>query len=153
MTYMTAVALRALFLSTTIALMIQVPQTAAQNSCDAYRDILEHQVLRMFTSEHSANYRAAAFPQDLQEVSEAEIERLNLPGEQHICDQLLSTIDISTQPGEPEKYRAAWKVKNYFLLVTYSYYTDSQGNQIIDPPTVGVLYNSEFEHVILIPSI
>jgi hypothetical protein len=146
------ICIRFIFLSVVIFLF-QNPQTLQQNSCDAYRDILEQQVYQMFTSERSANYRAAAFPQDLQEVSEAEIERLNLPGEQHICDQLLSTIDTSTQHGEPEKYRAAWKVKNYFLLVTYSYYTDNQGNQIIDPPTVGVLYNSEFEHVILIPRI
>jgi hypothetical protein len=152
MTFMSVVGFKTLFLLTTIVLVIQ-PQTFAQNSCDAYRDILEEQVIRMFTSERSANYRAAAFPQDLQNVSESEINRLNLPGEQHICDQLLSTVDTSTEPGEPERHRAVWKVKNYYLLVTYSYYIDSEGNQLVDPPTVGILYNSNFEHVQLIPRI
>jgi hypothetical protein len=153
MTIMTGVGFKTLLLLfITIFLVIQSPQTVAQNSCDAYFDVLEDQVYRMFTSDRSANYRAAAFPQDLQNVSESEISRLNLPEEQHICDQLLSTIDTSTEPGEPERHRAAWKVNNYYLLVTYSYYTDNLGNQL-PHGTGGILYNSEFEHVQLIPRI
>ncbi len=98
MTFMSVVGFKTLFLLTTIVLVIQ-PQTFAQNSCDAYRDILEEQVIRMFTSERSANYRAAAFPQDLQNVSESEINRLNLPGEQHIF--VISSYLQSTRQTNP----------------------------------------------------
>lgn len=95
---------------------------------------------------------AATFPQDLQNVLESEISRLNLPGEQHICDQLLSTLNTESASGEPEKERAVWKIKSYYLLVVYSYYTDTQDNQLTQG-TVAGLFDSDFQLVQLIPRI
>lgn len=136
-----------------VALLVGVSSSLhAQTSCDNYRDILEGQVIKIFTSANEADYREAAFPEDLQQVAEHEIRRLDLPNEQFICDSIFATLnDGNPLPGHPY-YRAVWKIKDYYLMATYSYYTDDLGNQLIEEPTVGGIFNEEFELLVLIPN-
>jgi hypothetical protein len=38
-------------------------------------------------------------------------------------------------------------VKDHYFMVTYNYYTDSEGSQLIEEPTVGGLFDSQFKRV------
>jgi len=92
-------------------------------------------------------------PGELKSVSVSDISRLNLPNDQSICDDILESMyGDESVPGHP-KYRAMWKIKDYYLMVNFSLEYDSNGNQRTVGPVVGGIYNSGYDLVAIIPNL
>jgi hypothetical protein len=123
-------------------------QAYSQHSCNDYDEILDGMVNRLFTASRHQDYRQTEFPPVLHQVSPSEIRRLNFPDEQWVCNAALGAIR-GDEP-VPERERAMYKVKDHYFMVAYTYYTDVQGNQLIEEPSAGVLFDSEFNMISLV---
>jgi len=128
--------------------MVSPNETSAQSTCNAYDEVWDEMVTRLFTAPRHEDFRQTEFPPDLQQVLPSEIRRLNFPEEQWVCDAALEAIR-GDEP-VPERERAMYKVKDHYFMVAYSYITDEQGNQLIDKPAAGVLYDPHFNLIALV---
>jgi len=128
-------------------ILVSLSDIYAQTTCEDYYERLDARVIQLFTSERSKITRENAFPPEFhQPLQTQEVRRLNFPEEQWVCDAVLESIH-GDDPVPPRE-RALYKVKNHFFLVVYTYYTDQQGNQLIEEPTAGVLFDpAEFNMV------
>lgn len=134
---------------TAFSMMIVSPKEAsAQSTCNDYYNGLNETINRLFTASRHQEYRERNFPTVLQQVLPSEIRRLNFPEEQWVCDAALEAIR-GDEP-VPERERAMYKVKDHYFMVAYSYITDEQGNQLIDKPAAGVLYDPHFNLIALV---
>jgi len=141
---------RLVFLSLFLITLLSV-EGKAQNSCDGFRESLDEKLVRLFTAPRHQDYRETEFPATLHNVLESEVRRLNFPDEQSVCESILSQVyENEPVPGHPE-HRALYKIKDHFFLVIYSYYTDEQGNQLIEDPTVGLIFDPDYNRVAAIP--
>lgn len=122
-------------------------KASAQSSCDEYSEILDYAVSQLFTSEKSRFSREQAFPSIVHNVSQAEISHLELPSEQWICDGVLNAIYKNDPVKEPPTHHALYKVKDYYFMVVYKYYTAIDGSQLIVEPSLGSLFDPEFNRV------
>ena len=129
-------------------LMILPHSAPAQPTCNDYDETVEEYVFSLFTSTRHIDYRQSEFPQDLHIVSQAEIRRLNFPDEQWVCDAALEAI--SGDEPVPERERALYKVKDHYFMVVYIYYTDVNGNQMIEDNSAGLLFDSSFNLISLV---
>lgn len=131
-----------------ILLMILPHAAPAQPTCNNYDEIVEGSVMSLFTASRHFEYRQSEFPQDLHQVSQAEIRRLNFPDEQWVCDAALEAISGDGPVSERE--RALYKVKDHYFMVVYIYYTDVNGNQMIEDNSAGLLFDSSFNLISLV---
>ncbi|PWN06909.1 hypothetical protein DDZ15_06445 [Rhodohalobacter mucosus] len=122
-------------------------KVSAQSSCDDYFDILDYSVSQLFTTEMNRGNREQAFPSIVHDVSETEIRRLVLPSEQWICDGVLNAIYKDDPVKDPPTHYALYVVKDYYFMVIYKYLSDSDGTQYIQEPTVGGLFDPQFNRV------
>lgn len=122
-------------------------KTSAQSSCDGYSEIIDYAVSRLFTFEESRFSREHAFPSIVNNVSEAEIRRLELPSEQWICDGVLNAIYKTNPVKEPPTHHALYKVKDHYFMVVYKFYIASDGSQLIEEPSLGSLFDPQFNRV------
>lgn len=132
-----------------VGLISAVPiSISAQSTCNAYDETWDEMVTRLFTAPRHQDYRETEFPASLHSVMESEIRRLNLPDEQWVCNAALEAIR-GDEP-VPQRERAIYKVKEYYFMVAFSYYTDELGNQLINKPAAGVLYDPQFNMIALV---
>lgn len=122
--------------------------TSAQSICNAYDETWDEMVTHLFTAPRHQDYRETEFPASLHSVMESEVRRLNLPDEQWVCNAALESIR-GDEP-VPQRERAIYKVKEYYFMVAFSYYTDELGNQLINKPAAGVLYDPQFNMIALV---
>jgi len=146
-----AVGIKHLFIFALLLLSCIPVHVTGQNSCDAYDEIFDESVLNLFTSERDRITRESAFPPEFhQSLQTQKIRRLNFPEEQWVCDAVLEAIPGNEPHPGPPTHRALYMIKDHYFLVVYKYYTDVQGNQMIEEPTVGGLFDPEFNLVGLI---
>jgi hypothetical protein len=132
-----------------LGLLVAAPNTTfAQSTCNAYDETWDEMVNRLFTAPRHQDYRESEFPATLHSVMESEIRRLNLPDEQWICNEALEAIR-GDEP-VPQRERAIYRVKEYYFMVAFSYYTDELGNQRINEPAAGVLFDPQFNMIGLV---
>jgi len=122
-------------------------EASAQSSCNDHLDFMDNILIELFTSEQTQISRESAFPSFGHKVIESEIRRLNLPQEQSICDEVLKGIYKNDPVKGPPTHHALYKVKNHYFMIIYKYYTASDGSQLIEDPTVGALYDQQFNRV------
>ena len=123
---------------------------SAQKSCNDHLDFMDNMVIELFTSEQTQISRESAFPSFTHNLNESEIHRLNLPQEQSICDGVLNEIYKNDPVKGPPPHHALYKVKDHYFMIIYKYYTASDGSQLIEDPTVGALYDQQFNRIGLI---
>ncbi|MCC5914523.1 MAG: hypothetical protein JJU46_09130 [Balneolaceae bacterium] len=99
----------------------------------------------MFTADRHDAVRQANFPSELHNVTQAEVRHLNLPDEQWICTEALKTFYPDGNLPDLDIEWALYRVKDYNFLVSTTYETDSDGNRLITPPTMGMLFNPQFD--------
>lgn len=132
-------------------ILISLNDIYAQATCDDYYESLDESVIRLFTSERGQTTRENAFPIDFHEpLQRQEIRRMNFPEEQEVCIAVLESIHSDDPISGVSTHRALYKVKDHYFLVVYKFYTDEQGNQLIEEPTVGGLHDPEFNLVGLV---
>jgi len=134
-----------------ISLMMVSPnETYAQSTCNAYDEIWDEMVTRLFTAPRHEDFRQTEFPTVLHQVSQSEIRRLDLPQEQGVCDSILNAIYKNDPVKGPPTHHALYIVKDHYFMVIYKYYTSSDGRQLIEDPTAGGVYDSQFNLVSLV---
>jgi len=116
----------------------------AQADCSSYNDIRDGLVERLFTADRHDAVRQANFPPELHNVTQAEVRHLNLPDEQWICTDILSTIYPDGNLPDIDIEWALYRVKDYYFLVSTTYRIDSWDNRMVSS-SLGRLYNPEFE--------
>lgn len=121
--------------------------TSAQSTCTDYYDGLDDSVTKLFTSERSRVSREMAFPSVVHQVQLAEVERISIPQDESVCTAILTSIYKNEPVASPPTHHALYKVKDYYFMVIYSYYSDSEGNQLIEDPTVGGLFDQQFKRL------
>jgi len=136
---------------TAFSMMIVSPKEAsAQSTCNDYYNGLNETINRLFTASRHQEYRERNFPTVLHQVSQSEIRRLDLPQEQGVCDSILNAIYKNDPVKGPPTHHALYIVKDHYFMVIYKYYTSSDGRQLIEDPTAGGVYDSQFNLVSLV---
>lgn len=134
-----------------VSMMVVSPKKmAAQSTCNDYYDRLDHRLTRLFTEPRHQDYRETEFPSSLHSVMGSEIRRLDLPQEQGVCDSILNAIYKNDPVKGPPTHHALYIVKDHYFMVIYKYYTSSDGRQLIEDPTAGGVYDSQFNLVSLV---
>jgi hypothetical protein len=128
-------------------ILIGPKEVSAQSSCNDYLDFMDNTVIELFTSEQVRSSRESAFPSFAHKVIESEIRRLNFPQEQSICDGILNKIYKNDPVKGPPTHHALYKIKEHYFMIIYKYYTASDGSQLIEDPTVGALYDQQFNRL------
>ena len=116
----------------------------AQAQCTSYEDTLDGLVERIFTAERHDAVRQANFPPELHNVTKTDVRHINLPDEQWICTEVLSTIYPDSNLPDIDIEWALYRVKDYYYLVSTRYRTDSEGIRMVST-SLGRLYNPQFE--------
>jgi hypothetical protein len=120
---------------------------SAQSTCTDYYDGLDDSVTKLFTTERSRTSREMAFPSEVHQVQESQIERISIPQDESVCTAILTSIYKNDPVASPPTHHALYKVRDHYIMVIYNYYTDSEGNQLIEEPTVGGLFDPQFKRV------
>lgn len=115
-----------------------------QPQCTSYDSNIDGLVERLFTADRHDAVREANFPSELHNVTKAEVRHLNLPDEQWICTDVLSTIYPDGNLPDIDIEWALYRVKDYYFLVSTTYRIDSWDNRMVSS-SLGRLYNPEFE--------
>ena len=131
-------------------ILIGPKEVSAQKTCNDYLDFMDNMVIELFTSEQTQISRESAFPSFTHNLNESEIRRVNFPQEQSICDGILKEIYKGDPVKGPPTHHALYKVKDHYFMIIYKYYTASDGSQLIEDPTVGALYDQQFNRIGLI---
>jgi hypothetical protein len=136
-----------LILISSFIILIGPKEVSAQKTCNDYLDFMDNMVIELFTSEQTHISRESAFPSFGHKVIESEIRRLNFPQEQSICDGVLNKIYKNDPIKGPTTHHALYKIKDLYFMIIYKYYTASVGSQLIEDPTVGALYDQQFNRI------